>query len=222
MVSETGLAQVFSGLVRHHIAHAGGELPPPQPGITWVWARNGVFKRGCNAHLDILIPVGRAPAVPGLAPLLPHVRWGDWPGRLPGQLLAPLLHHARRACSPDRIARPIEQQYFLVWRDGDVRLVAPPGQDAGPGHVRYRMPRGVVLADIHSHHGMAAYFSGTDDYDDVGLSVSAVVGRIFGDRPQIVVRLNVFGHRYQVPAALVFDRLAPCWQEGTRDAQLRD
>jgi len=206
------LAATFSSLVRRHIATPAAPLPAPQPGITWVWAANGIWKRGVTRDLDILIRVGDAMAVPGLAALLPHVRYRAWPKRLPGQLLAPLLADARRAGGGDgAILRPIEKQYFLIWRDQDVRLIAPTGQDASSARVSYAMPaRGVVLCDIHSHHEMAAYFSATDDRDDTasGVSVSAVVGRIF-TRPEIRVRLNVYGARLEVPAALVFDNLGP-------------
>jgi len=214
------LASIFATLVRHHIATLVDPLPEAAPGITWIWAQNGVYKRGVSETLDLLIPVGLSWPAPGLAALLPHVRWRDWACRLPGQLLTPLLEDARKAAAYDTVLRPIEKQYFFVWRDG-VRVVAPKGQDASAVHLRYSMPQsGPVLLDLHSHHGMDAYFSQTDDRDDTGLSVSAVIGRIY-TRPTIVVRINVFGQRWNVPALLVFDSLGPFF-DGGADASLND
>lgn len=202
------LASIFAGLVRHHIATPSCPLPDPQPGITWIWAANGVYKRGVSKDLDLLIPVGVSWPAPGLAHLLPHVRFCTWPQRLPGAFLTPLLEDAKRAAAGDTVLRPIEKQYFFIWRDG-VRVVAPHGQDASAVHLRYRMPQsGPVLLDLHSHHGMDAYFSATDDCDDSGLSVSAVIGKIY-TRPTIVVRINVFGQRWAIPALMVFDALGP-------------
>lgn len=202
------LAAIFAHLVKHHVATPACPLPDACPGITWIWAANGVYKRGVSAELDLLIPVGISWPAPGLAKLLPHVRYKHWPQRLPGALLGPLLSDAKRAAIGDTVLRPIEKQYFFVWRDG-VRVVAPRGQDASAVHLRYAMPQsGPVLLDLHSHHGMDAYFSATDDRDDSGLSVSAVVGKIY-TRPTIVVRINVFGQRHTVPALMMFDSLGP-------------
>jgi PRTRC genetic system protein A len=203
------LASAFTGLVRHHIATPSSPLPSAAPGITWIWAANGIFKRGVSSDLDILIQIGNASAVPGLAGLLPHVRWSSWGTRIPSRLLPCLLEDARRAATGGTIARPVEKQYFLIWRDQDLRLVAPRGQDASPGHVAYTMPvRGNVLVDIHSHHQLPAFFSRIDDADDLGLSVSVVIGTIFTE-PTIACRLNVFGHRQRVPIGLVFDGPGP-------------
>lgn len=203
------LSTAFSGLVRHQIATPGCALPPANPGITWIWAHGQIFKRGATPAIEVCIPVHDTPIVPGLAPLLPFVHWAAHPRRLPGALLTPLLANAQRAVSNDRIARPIEKQYFYVWRRGAVRLIAPTAQVGTPGSLRYEPPPAdEVLCDIHSHHEMPAYFSATDDRDDTGIGVSAVIGRIF-TRPTITVRLCCYGHRLRVPATLVFDSLGP-------------
>lgn len=212
------LESVFSGLVRHHVATCGEPLPPARPGITWVWAQNGIYKRGSSGAMDALVPVVPTPAAtPGLAALASYVTWRAWPRRLPGDaLLTPLLHNARQAFAGEQLLRPIEKQYFVVHRDDKVRLVAPRGQNASGARVSYQMPAGEILVDIHSHHAMRAFFSGTDDADDTGLSVSAVVGSIFS-RPEILVRINVYGQHWPVSALTVFDSLGPFrdrWGEG--------
>jgi PRTRC genetic system protein A len=203
------LAATFASLTRHHIATPAAPLPEPIPGLAWIWAANGIWKRGVTDQLDILIPVERFKcSTPGLTQLLPHVRWAAWSGRLAGQLLGPLLSNARQAMAGDTVLRPIEKQFFFVERDG-LRVVAPHTQDGSPASLRYAMPaRGTPLLDLHSHHSMRAYFSETDNRDDDGLSVSAVIGNIY-TRPEIVTRLNVYGHRWPVPALVIFDELGP-------------
>jgi PRTRC genetic system protein A len=222
----TDLASIFSTLQRRHVATTAAPLPPPSVGITWIWAANGLWKRGTDQHLDILVPVkswsADEPSSAGLATLLPSVRWRNRAARrLPGALLQHVLDHARLAADERQgVARPIEQHYCFVQRDGKLRLVVPV-QRATAGSVRYRQPDGDVLLDLHSHHGMAAYFSATDDRDDAGLSVSAVIGRIY-DQPQLLVRLNCYGDRVQVPPLSVFDALGPFEDAGWQDANGRE
>lgn len=198
----------LEGLRSYAIIREDGSLPPPQPGISWLWAQNGIFKRGVNAALDLCIPVGLAWPTPGLGRVQPRAVFRALPGvRVPGMLLAAILTHARQVCQQAK--RPIEQQYFIAYRAGErqpLRVIVPP-QRATAGTVAYaaRIP-GQVLIDIHSHHEMPAYFSDTDNRDDAGLSISCVIGRIF-DRPEIVCRLNVWGDRAIIAPTELFDRL---------------
>lgn len=205
----TDLQAIFSSLTRYHIATELNPLPPMQAGVTWIWAANGIWKRGVDGTCDILIRVSQVTTVPGLALLVPHARWLGVPDRIPGGLLTALLDHARRAGDAQTISRPIEQQYFVTYRAGlpqPFRLAAPT-QDARAMQVSYEMPKqGQRLIDIHSHHSMPAFFSSTDDRDDTGLSISAVVGHIF-DRPEIAIRANVYGHHQVLPALALFDHL---------------
>ena len=220
------LSTIFGTLIRHQVARADSQAYlAAQPGIDWLYAANGIFKRGRSDTIELqglASPVHYA--VPGLVNLVEYVHFFAWPRRLPGELLAPLLADAQRAGSAGAIAHPIEKQYFFVEREG-VRVVAPRGQEATATSLRYVMPHsGTPLLDLHSHHSMRAYFSHTDDRDDQGLSVSAVIGNIF-IRPELVVRLNIYGLHCPVPATMVFDRLGPFidrYAGGSRDADLDD
>ena len=198
----------LSALLGHHIALAGECLPDPAPGITWLWGQDGIFKRGTSDELDVLIWVGDAPRVPGLAQLLPGVSFRRYGRRLPGQLLPAMLAHARKACTrASGLAVMREQQYFVT-RQGSTLHARVPAQDASAGRVHYQTLVEPVLLDLHSHHQMPAYFSATDDADDTGLGVSAVIGRIF-DQPELAVRLCCYGHTQRIPALVVFDSLGP-------------
>jgi PRTRC genetic system protein A len=208
------LGRCFAGLLRHHVATLASPEPDDAPGITWIFAANGVWKRGQDAHRTVLLPVPgwpHLPPVPGLAPLLPAVRWRGFPRRLPGQLLAGMLAHARKAVAAipgSAVVQPIEQQYHVTLEAGRLAVRVPP-QAATAARVTYAPPDAPVLLDLHSHHAMAAFFSGTDNRDDDGLGVSAVIGRIF-TRPEIRCRLCCYGHVCAVPALTIFDSLGPC------------
>lgn len=213
----TNLHAIFGALTRYHIATAASPLSEPTAGVTWVWAGNGIFKRGVDQVSDILIQVATV-STPGLATLAPRIHWQHYPQQLPGHLLGAILVHARRAGTDSRVACPIEQQYHITREQSVLRVRLPP-QQASPTRVSYQLGRAPVLCDVHSHHAMPAYFSSMDDRDDAGLSVSVVLGRIF-ERPEIAVRANVYGHRQLVPALAIFDAL-PSGLHDTHHSEVR-
>lgn len=209
--TEAPPALTAGALIGHHIATPARPLPGnDSPPIVWIVAQNGTFKRGAGADLEIVIQTDSAPAcLPGLAALQPSVRWSNRPQRPLGDLLRHLLDDARHAVGGGLIVRPIERQYFIVWRGGTARLIAPQAQRGTATRLSYEMPQQEpILCDIHSHHEMPAMFSETDDRDDLGLSVAVVIGRLF-TQPELLCRLCVYGHRQIVPAAMVFGHLGP-------------
>lgn len=206
----------LSALLRHHIATDATPLPEPGPGICWVWAAGGIYKLGQDSTRTVLVRVGEAPDAPGLAPVLPFIHWHGYPARLPGQLLSAMLLHARKAAAPiggNGLLRPIEAQYHVCLEAGTLK-VRVPEQQASAARVTYVPPEAPVLLDLHSHHAMPAFFSGTDDRDDTGLGVSAVIGKIFDERPEVAVRLCCYGHTQRVSALTIFDSLGACRDKG--------
>lgn len=207
-------AALLRQLTHHHIAT--DEAPVPQRiGVSWVWAGNGLFKYGRNQHTEGIVQLAEA-LTPGLPLLAPAVAWDGWEGRLPGRLLVEALEQARKTYGPKPLAGaadatqvPIEAQFLVVLgADGVPALMQPP-QEATPGRVCYLLDGIPFLMDIHSHHRMEPFFSPTDDTDDTWLTASVVMGRIFDEQPQLIARLNVYGHRQMIPAALLFDDLVP-------------
>jgi len=205
------LATIFGALQRHHVATPDTPLPPRAPGVAYIWAHDGIYKRGTNEHLDLLVRYAATPPVPGLARLVAGVRWKGMHDRLPGSYLVSMLQDARCCGTGGQIGTPVEQQYFIALCDAEPQILRP-RQQASAAHVAYQVPTFPVLCDIHSHHWMPAYFSDTDDRDDQGLSVSVVIGRIF-DRPELLCRFNVYGLQREVPALTVFDDLGPFTDE---------
>jgi hypothetical protein len=61
-----------------------------------------------------------------------------------------------------------------------------------------------ALIEVHSHHWMEARFSSDDNRDEVGFRVYGVLGRIF-DRPELKLRVSVYGDWSEIPASDVFD-----------------
>ena len=53
-----------------------------------------------------------------------------------------------------------------------------------------------AIIEIHSHHGMRAYFSDTDNRDETGFRIYGVMGEIFSN-PQIRMRVGIYGHFYE-------------------------
>lgn len=203
------LSALFAGLMQHHVATPEHPLPTG-PGVQWIWAQNGIYKRGVNDVMELIIEArAMPPFVPGLVPLMPSVRWLIRSQRLPGAWLSALLADAQRAAvETNGVAISVERQYFVILDGHTLRLIPAAEQAATVSQVRYTMPEQPVLLDIHSHHRMPAFFSPTDNRDDLGLSISAVIGRVF-DTPEIICRLNVYGHRQEIPATMLFDHLGP-------------
>jgi len=162
-------------------------------GYTYVMAGNGLFLEAENPLVRARIQIARAP-IRGLPPLedLLELRHGRVPGRL--------LSQAMDVMTADR-----EREVYaaIVWDRG--YMIALPPQDAGPDYVTYEKVPGTVV-NIHSHGRMRAFFSGTDDTDDQGFTVSVVVGRLDTIFPEVGARQCVYGYFAPVRMGQIFDQ----------------
>jgi PRTRC genetic system protein A len=103
-------------------------------------------------------------------------------------------------------ALPNEAAAFVVWNEGDqaFSVVFPVIDAATPSRLVYRPP---VLAqtchlicDIHSHGAASAFFSATDDADDVhATKIALVFGGLTGPAPTIAMRLCADGMFLPMP-----------------------
>lgn len=180
-----------------YYVHQGGDLAlPPGKAYGYFLAGNGVFKVARNAGLYACIPVA-AGRIVGLPALAPTVRIAA--GRLPETLLVALLRDARALARP----APIEAMYHLRLREGRAVIERPP-QRGRAAHLAYNGGEAAdVVMDIHSHCQMRAFFSGTDNQDEQGFRLYAVLGRIFS-HPEIALRVGVYGDFWRVPVELAF------------------
>lgn len=83
-----------------------------------------------------------------------------------------------------------------------------PAQEATAGNVRPLDPYDAIMAnavfELHSHHEMPARFSPTDNKEETGMRLYAVIGRIF-TQPEIRVRVGIYGYFWEFPASTVFE-----------------
>lgn len=188
--------------IQYHV-YQGQDLPTAWP-YAYVLAANGVYKLVDTPHFYASLRI--APArVAGLC------RWPEEGmllrvPKIPAKWLRAVLEHAKQQGSGGPISRPIEQMYHFHhlpegWR------VQVPAQKASAGRVGYwGGNEATVVLDLHSHHEMPAFFSGTDNRDELGCRFYAVIGKIY-TRPEIRLRLGLFGDFMELPVAALFQGL---------------
>lgn len=191
----------------HHVVYRQGEsLPPISSHCLYevVLASNGVFVRSERTGLRATIPVlstQEEERVRGLNELQSEVR-------LEKRVSRSLTETMLSVCMN---AMPNECLMWLGFEDSEYHLTIPP-QDAGRVHVEplspYQREGAGALLDLHSHNSMPPIFSMTDDRDEIGFRLFAVVG-LLDNLPSISVRVGVFGHFAIVPAESIFD--LPDW-----------
>ena len=174
------------------------KLPPiPDCLYAYILAGNGVFLYAKRDDLEVLIPTSRAIIV-GLPPLESFVNLPRVP--------AILMHHILQA---SRENLPNEILFWFNF-DHDQRIwnVDAPLQVCRPASVYpvdKRDPLGTkALIDLHSHALMEPFFSPTDDKDEQGFRVFAVIGKV-NERPEVRVRVGVYGNYWDIPASMIFE-----------------
>jgi PRTRC genetic system protein A len=183
-------------LIQHATVHNDGTLPElPLCLYAYILAGNGIFVKAKREGLDVLIPV-RQTRIADLPPLTPYVRL---PCRVPANLLLTALELSRRVV-PNEI---------LFWfnRDEDWRMdvplqVARASSVVPMDHMDVRGTR--ALIDLHSHGVLLPFFSPTDDKDEQGFRIYAVIGEV-DTTPGIRLRVGVYGNYFDVPASEVFE-----------------
>jgi PRTRC genetic system protein A len=106
-----------------------------------------------------------------------------------------------------RAALPNEAAAFIVWDEVDraFSLHMPEIDEATPSRLIYRTPilpsHRHIVCDIHSHGHGRAFFSATDDADDVhATKIALVLGRVaHPDGPDLASRLCAGGMFLPLP-----------------------
>ena len=183
--------------------HDNGTWPriPQGKVYTYVFAGNGVFKMAANHYVEACIRLARC-RVAGLPTLGEYVKLRK--GRLPGHLLAHILRDARRLSWN----MPREAMYHLVV-EGSLCRLRRLTQVATAAHLSYSGGgEADIVAEIHSHQEMSSFFSVTDNKDEQGFRFYGVIGKIF-TRPELRLRLGVYGDFCDVPATTLFTTAGP-------------
>lgn len=174
-----------------------------------------------GTQAGVLLSVPKIPAA-WLARVLAHARKAGGGARTPDKLSDEELNRLTQGTiDPGKIRRyyqavpssttiqlPVEQMYHFH-HIGGAWQVAIPKQTATAARVTYRGGNEASIAlDLHSHHEMGAYFSPTDDRDELGARFYAVIGRIYS-RPEIRLRLGLYGIFIDLAATTLFEDLGP-------------
>ena len=162
-------------------------------GYDYVLGSDGLYVQSESAHLTARVPV--APCeVRGLAPVAGKVELANGP--IPARLFEIGLDWFED--DPDT------ERFFAVRWDGRSYRLVVPEQEGTASSLEYTPPAGVV-AEFHSHGSSRAFFSKTDDGDEQGFRIYGVAGRLDRDRPELSLRVGVYGHFAPVEWSQVFD-----------------
>ena len=179
--------------VGYLVSHASGLAGVQGIGYDYVLGSDGVYVQSQSAHLTARVLVAPC-AVRGLAPVAEKVALSH--GRIPAQLFEVGLRWFQDA--------PDTERFFAVrWGGSAYRLVVPP-QAGTAASLIYQPPAGVV-AEFHSHGSSRAFFSPIDSRDEQGFRIYGVAGRLDAPRPELSLRVGVYGHFALVGWPQVFD-----------------
>jgi PRTRC genetic system protein A len=181
-------------LVEYLIARDG---VPSRHGLAYdyVLAGDGLYLVTQNPYLDVRVPVAAA-SVRGLPPIYPSFELKT--GRLPQALWDHIVTIARAWA-----VRGHEVMLIVTYEKGGGYRLVVPRQATSPTNVIYR-PRERAVLEIHSHHRFPAHFSPTDDADEQHLCLYGVIGRLDGERSEVVLRVGAYGYFFPVPWESVF------------------
>ena len=183
-------------LIQHLVVNENMSLPETSDCLyAYIMAGNGVFLNARRGGLEVLIPVSNS-RIGGLPTLTPFVRLSSC---VPKHLLLTALELSRRNFPNE----------MLFWFNlNDRWSMDVPDQRTRPASV---VPvdnmdaRGTsALIDLHSHGALSPFFSPIDDKDEQGFRIYAVLGEL-DRRPKLCVRVGVYGHYFDIPAATVFE-----------------
>lgn len=215
---------MIDNLVTYHI-HKRDPLPANDAlAYQYILAGNGVFVRAETRFFTALLPV-TACTVRGLPPL--HPQFQLLVPRILARLLDVVLSDARRARRPDNGLNEVLYQFY---HHGRAVQVKKPAQQTTPTSVATSVAASVttavadaasIICDLHSHGNMRAFFSQTDNADEQGARLYAVIGRLDSE-PEMRLRVGVYGYWQPLPLTAVFTNNGPfkdLYQEKDDDKQ---
>ena len=167
------------------------------PGVAYdyVLAGNGLFMQASNHLIQARFPLAKT-TVKGLPHLNSELTLKRGP--IPAAVLAQALDHMHQDTS--------HELYCAVVHDGEQYKTAIPQQSATRASVNYEPVSGAVM-DLHSHPASSASFSITDDEDETGFRLYAVIGPLHTHaEPAISVRIGIYGVHQRVHWSRIFSR----------------
>lgn len=159
--------------------------------FTYHMAGNGLWISAENEYINATIPIAGV-SVRGLPPMNMFLALKH--GRIP-QRFWDLAYSVI-------IAHPDEERYIGIrWAGAGYDLYYPEQEGSGAA-VKYFTGNDIVM-EMHSHPTFAARFSHTDDDDEQGFKVYAVVGNIDKPKPSINLLNPFFFRQWRAPARVL-------------------
>ncbi len=149
--------------------------------FNYILASNGLFIEAENKYVSARVPVAEC-EVRGLMSVEPQfaLHYGKIPAYFFDLALSELLK------------TPNKEQYIAVIYNHGYHLIIP-GQENTNLRVKYdALQLADVVMDIHSHGEGKPFFSPTDNTDEQGLRLYAVIGNL-SQLPTVLVRVGVYG-----------------------------
>lgn len=205
--------------------YLGYDLHRPETMYDYLLAQQGIIKRVETqwASADVLLTPIQETLIGLQLQHYPMQAMRLKPPRIPVALLQQVLTHAQTALGTELL-------YHFRYNAATGWTLTYPQQEQSKVRVGYQEPNQQdIVLELHSHNTMPAYFSPTDDRDELGGRFYAVIGHLDQPQPQIVIRLGMFGHWiFNVPPALIFEgdieplqpayleTRTPVYQQGSR------
>ena len=203
-----------------------GPLPPMDNGQRIIVAANGLF---VQVRLDWLDCIQRLAPVTGFP--LPYGEVQEQMafafGRLPIHLIEQFI-----AIGRERL--PDETAGALVYSraSASLRLVLHSPVMSSPDHIIYGVPSMAtdesLAVDLHTHGRQHAFWSATDDRDDIGIKIAGVFGNLHRQQPSAEFRLVLNGlyralpHPWESVSKVGREVVAPAtWPDLVEDGILR-
>ena len=183
--------------VGYLVNHPGGLAGAHGIGFDYVLGEGGLYVQSESANLTARVLAAPC-TVRGLASVTEKVELAHGP--IPARLFEIGLRWFQDT--------PGTERFFAVRWDGRAYRLVVPEQEGTASSLKYTPPAGVV-AEFHSHGGSRAFFSKTDDGDELGFRIYGVVGRLDSPEPELSLRVGVYGHFAPADWPQVFDGPPP-------------
>ena len=182
------------GPVGYLVNHPTGLAGIHGIGYDYVLGSGGLYVQSESAHLTARVPVASC-EVRGLAPVAEKVQLAHGP--IPSQLFELGL----RWFQDD----PDTERLFAVRWDGDGYRLVVPEQEGTATRLKYRPPAGRGGRVPLPRSLPRLLLEATDDRDEQGFRIYGVAGRLDSDRPELSLRVGVYGHFAPLNWSQVFD-----------------
>ena len=197
---------IATSLVEYKRMNIPGGPPKLSSGCLYqyIWAKNGNFVYAENEFFRVLMPLktwkteDSRQIVRGLAPLQPYLHLAS--GRVSKVILHEIIARSR--------TNPRNEMLFYITGEPSAKMwwAFMPKQEQRPSSCRSLEQYHYTPIEIHSHNTMSAFFSDTDDAEETGLRIYAVIGRVDQPVVDIRVRVSVYGHYWTIPYEWVFEQ----------------